>query len=157
MIPDMVHHLGFTDAMAIIDSGITHHSPSSSLMQHSFLVADLPSDTIVSVSKEDLADTIVKAYVKAAEKEGVLLTKEDLEWIRARIEADLLTKDDLNELRNELSTKVSDLSTTVAVAVAVAVAVVAGGVAWFDLKQGIADLKQGVAGLLNDRGKKGMD
>jgi hypothetical protein len=148
MIPDMVHHLGFTDAMAIIDSGITHHSPSSSLMQHSFLVADLPSDTIVSVSKEDLADTIVKAYVKAAEKEGVLLTKEDLEWIRARIEADLLTKDDLNELRNELSTKVSDLSTTVAVAVAVAVAVVAGGVAWFDLKQGIADLKQGVAGLL---------
>ena len=115
MIPDMVHHLSFTDAMASIGSGITHHSPSSSLMQHSFLVADLPSDTIVSVSKEDLADTIVKAYVKAAEKEGVLLTKEDLEWIRARIEADLLTKDDLNELYNELSTKVSDLSTTVAV------------------------------------------
>ena len=31
MIPDMVHHLGFTDAMTTIDSGITHQS---------FLLAD---------------------------------------------------------------------------------------------------------------------
>ena len=141
MIPDMVHHLSFTDAMASIGSGITHHSPSSSLMQHSFLVADLPSDTIVTV------DTIVKACVKAAEKEGVLLTKEDLEWIRAdllKTEADLLTyprKNDLFLIKDDLN----ELSAVVAVAL------IAGGVAWFDLKQGIADLKQGVAGLLNEQ------
>ena len=127
--------------MASIGSGITHHSPSSSLMQHSFLVADLPSDTIVTV------DTIVKACVKAAEKEGVLLTKEDLEWIRAdllKTEADLLTyprKNDLFLIKDDLN----ELSAVVAVAL------IAGGVAWFDLKQGIADLKQGVAGLLNEQ------
>jgi hypothetical protein len=94
----MVHHLGFTDAMTTIDSGITHQS---------FLLAD---------GFPDLTDA-----VKTVDSE-CLLNKKDLDEIKASI-------DTLNY--------------------AVAAGFIATGALWFDLKQS-------VAGLLNEQQERAL-
>ena len=153
-------HLFSTDAMMITNSGTAQQSfllagglpdltdavktVDNEIAQQSFLIADSNFQNLAS-SMSKASDTMGQDILKVVEKEAGVATKADLKELSTDLKADL----------KELSTKVNDLSAYLSALVAVAV--VAGGVAWFDLKQGIADLKQGVAGLLNDRGKKGMD
>lgn len=153
-ILDMVHfstdamiHLFSTDVMMITNSGTAQQSflladglsdltdavktVDNEIAQQSFLIAESNFPNLASLMPKP-SDTMGQDMLKAVEKEAGVATKVDLKELSTDLKADL----------KELSTKVNDLSALVAVAV------VAGGVAWFDLKQGIADLKQGVAGLL---------
>ena len=139
-ISDLFHHFGFTDVMMVTDSGTAQQSflladgfpdltdavktVDSEIAQQSFLVA--AGFDMSNIPKP--SDTMVRDILKAGEKEAGILTKTDLDEVKASID----------KLRG-------------GVVYAGGVALIAGGVAWLDLKQGIADLKQGVAGLLNEQ------
>ena len=143
----MFHHLFPTDAMIPLFSTDAMLITNSGTAQQSFLLADglsdLP-DAVKTVDNEiaqqsfllamkfDVSNLEMPTWPKPSDTMGQDMLK------AVEKEAGVATKADLKELSNDLSTKFL-------------VAVVAGGVAWFDLKQGIADLKQGVAGLLNDQ------
>ena len=147
---DAMTPLFSTDAMMITNSGTAQQSfllagglpdltdavktVDNEIAQQSFLIAESNFPNLASLMPKP-SDTMGQDMLKAVEKEAGVATKADLKELSTDLKADL----------KELSTKVNDLSALVAVAV------VAGGVAWFDLKQGIADLKQGVAGLLNEQ------
>ena len=147
-ISDLFHHFGFTDVMMVTDSGTAQQSflladgfpdltdavktVDSEIAQQSFLVAAFDMSNILKPS-----DTMVRDILKAGEKEAGILTKTDLDEVKASIDKLIY-----------------------AGGVALTLTWLAGGVAWLDLKQGqdiadlkqgIADLKQGVAGLLNEQ------
>ena len=138
-ISDLFHHFGFTDVMMVTDSGTAQQSflladgfpdltdavktVDSEIAQQSFLVAAFDMSNIPKPS-----DTMVRNILKAGEKEAGILTKTDLDEVKASIDKLIY-----------------------AGGVALTLTWLAGGVAWLDLKQGIADLKQGVAGLLNEQ------
>ena len=149
-ILDMVHfstdamiHLFSTDVMMITNSGTAQQSflladglsdltdavktVDNEIAQQSFLIAESNFPNLASLMPKP-SDTMGQDMLKAVEKEAGVATKVDLKELSTDLKADL------KELKVDLEL----------VGRTTAVAVVAGGVAWFDLKQGIA-------GLLDDQ------
>ena len=157
-ISDLFHHLGFTDVRMVTDSGTA---------QQSFLLADgLPdvTDAVKTVDSEiaqqsflvaagfDMSnipkpsDTMVRDILKAGEKEAGILTKTDLDEVRASIDNDLDgVKAIIDKLKASIDNDLNEVKASIDKLIyAGGVALIAGGVAWLDLKQGIA-------GLLNEQ------
>ena len=157
-ISDLFHHLGSTDVRMVTDS---------STAQQSFLLADgLPdvTDAVKTVDSEiaqqsflvaagfDMSiipkpsDTMVRDILKAGEKEAGILTKTDLDEVRASIDNDLDgVKAIIDKLKASIDNDLNEVKASIDKLIyAGGVALIAGGVAWLDLKQGIA-------GLLNEQ------
>ena len=164
-ISDLFNHLGFTDVRMVTDSGTA---------QQSFLLADgLPdvTDAVKTVDSEiaqqsflvaagfDMSnipkpsDTMVRDILKAGEKEAGILTKTDLDEVRASIDNDLDgVKASIDKLKASIDNDLDGVKASIdevkasidKLIYAGGVALIAGGVAWLDLKQGIA-------GLLNEQ------
>ena len=102
MLPHLLHHFDSTDVMKPVDSSIT---------QQSFLLADDFLKDFKNLPKPP--DAIIKATVKAVEKEAGFVGDDDIKEIRVSI-------DQLKFL--------------------VAACFIATGASWFDLKQGVIGL-----------------
>jgi len=151
---DLFHHLDFTDVRMVTDSGTAQQSflladglpdvtdavktVDSEIAQQSFLVAagfDMPN-----IPKP--SDTMVRDILKADLDEVRASIDNDLDGVKASIDK---LKASIDKLKASIDNDLDGVKASIDKLIyAGGVALIAGGVAWLDLKQGIA-------GLLNEQ------